>query len=73
MVTPYATIRAILAERGTPASIMPVTNLLERLNEKIKRRTHVVRIFPTKRRELSAPDPGARHRDARELAGRTAI
>src|ERR671918_2801146 len=28
------------------ASIMPVTNLLERPNEEIKRRTHVVRIFP---------------------------
>jgi putative transposase len=25
---------------------MPVTNLLERLNEEIERRTHVVRIFP---------------------------
>jgi Transposase, Mutator family len=25
---------------------MPVTNLLERLNEEIKRRTHLVRIFP---------------------------
>ena len=25
---------------------MPVTNLLERLNEEIKRRTHIVRIFP---------------------------
>jgi len=25
---------------------MPVTNMLERLNEEIKRRTHVVRIFP---------------------------
>jgi putative transposase len=25
---------------------MPVTNLLERLNEEIKRRTHVVRSFP---------------------------
>ena len=26
--------------------IMPVTNMLERLNEEIKRRTRVVRIFP---------------------------
>ena len=25
---------------------MPVTNMLERVNEEIKRRTHVVRIFP---------------------------
>jgi putative transposase len=46
MVAPYATIKAILADRGGTASIMPVTNLLERLNEEIKRRTHVVRIFP---------------------------
>jgi len=36
----------ISAERGGTASIMPVTNLLERLNEEIKRRTHVVRILP---------------------------
>jgi putative transposase len=35
-----------LAGLGDAASIMPVTNLLERLNEEIKRRTHVVRIFP---------------------------
>jgi len=36
----------IPAGRGSAASIMPVTNMLERLNEEIKRRTHVVRIFP---------------------------
>ena len=36
----------ILAGRGGTKSIMPVTNMLERLNEEIKRRTHVVRIFP---------------------------
>jgi hypothetical protein len=36
----------MLAERSSPASIMPVTNVLERLNEEIKRCTHVVRIFP---------------------------
>jgi putative transposase len=35
-----------LAGLGSATSIMPVTNLLERLNEEIKRRTHVVRIFP---------------------------
>jgi putative transposase len=35
-----------LAGLGSATSIMPVTNLLERLNEAIKRRTHVVRIFP---------------------------
>ena len=28
------------------AIFIPVTNMLERLNEEIKRRTHVVRIFP---------------------------
>jgi len=28
------------------AIFVPVTNMLERLNEEIKRRTHVVRIFP---------------------------
>ena len=36
----------ISAERGGTPSIVPVTNMLERLNEEIKRRTHVVRIFP---------------------------
>jgi putative transposase len=35
----------ILAGHGGTKSIM-VTNMLERLNEEIKRRTHVVRIFP---------------------------
>ena len=35
-----------LAGLGSAASIMPVTNPLERLNEEIKRRTHVVRVFP---------------------------
>ena len=32
--------------RDGAKSIMPVTNMLERLNEEIERRTHVVRIFP---------------------------
>jgi putative transposase len=45
MVAPYAKI--IDPRRARVAtSIMPVTNLLERLNEEIKRRTYVVRIFP---------------------------
>jgi hypothetical protein len=35
----WSTIEAILAGYGGTASIMPVTNLLERLNEEIKRRT----------------------------------
>jgi transposase-like protein len=26
--------------------LIPVTNMLERLNQELKRRTHVVRIFP---------------------------
>jgi hypothetical protein len=43
------------------------TNLLKRLNEEIKRRTHVVRIFPNAG-GLPAPGPGARGRDARKLA-----
>ncbi|WP_428490753.1 IS256 family transposase [Rhodopila sp.] len=34
---------------------MKSTNLLERLNQEIKRRTHVVRIFPTLLRVLSRP------------------
>jgi putative transposase len=42
------------------------TNMLEQLNEEIKRRTHVVRIFPNA--ELSAADAGACGRDPRELA-----
>ena len=43
------------------------TNMLERLNEEIKRRTHVVRIFPNAR-ELPAAGAGAGGRDPRELA-----
>ncbi len=41
------------------------TNLLERLNEEIKRRTLVVRIFPNV--ASAAAGPGARGGDAREL------
>jgi hypothetical protein len=36
----------IPAERVGTAIFIPVTNMFERLNEEIKRRTHVVRIFP---------------------------
>ena len=42
------------------------TNMLERLNEEIKRRTHVVRISPC--RELPQAGAGARGRNPRELA-----
>jgi putative transposase len=45
MVAPHAKITDLRRAR-VATSIMPVTNLLERLNEEIKRRTHVVRIFP---------------------------
>ncbi len=44
------------------------TNMLERLNEEISRRTYVVRIFP-KRRKLPAPGQGAGRRDQRKLDG----
>src|SRR5690606_28474684 len=44
------------------------TNMLERLNEEIRRRTHVVRIFP-QCRKLPAPGQGARRRNPRELDG----
>ncbi len=56
---------------------MKSTNMLERLNEEIKRRTHVVRdqkAHPrrsdlSEQRKLPATGPGVGGRDARELAG----
>ncbi len=49
------------------------TNMLERLNEEIKRRTHVVRLRAAlstpQRRKLPAASTGIGGRDARELAG----
>src|ERR1700739_2394129 len=48
---------------------MKSTNMLERLNQEIKRRTHVVRIFPQPR-ELPQARPGAGRRDPRGLARR---
>ena len=46
MVAPYAGTKPIPAEREGTAILIPVTNMLERLNEEIRRRTQVVRIFP---------------------------
>jgi transposase-like protein len=46
MVAPYAGTKPVPAERAGTAIFIPVTNMLERLNEEIRRRTHVVRIFP---------------------------
>jgi transposase-like protein len=45
MVAPYAASSSPTAGTLAPATLIPVTNVLERLNEEIKRRTHVVRIF----------------------------
>jgi transposase-like protein len=45
MVAPYTTAKTPWPGIGTE-DLIPVTNPLERLNEEIKRRTHVVRIFP---------------------------
>ncbi len=38
--------REVLGVELTPGKHMKSTNMLERLNQEIKRRTHVVRIFP---------------------------
>jgi transposase-like protein len=46
MVAPYAGNQPIPAGRAGTAIFIPVTNMLERLNQELKRRTHVVRIFP---------------------------
>ena len=46
MVAPYAAGSSPTAETLAPATLIPVTNMLERFNEEIRRRTHVVRIFP---------------------------
>jgi putative transposase len=46
MVAPYVGTTAVPTGRPDTAIFIPVTNMLERLNEEIKRRTHVVRIFP---------------------------
>jgi putative transposase len=46
MVAPYAGNQALPVEQAGTATLIPVTNMLERLNEEIRRRTHVVRIFP---------------------------
>jgi putative transposase len=46
MVAPYAAGSAPAAGTLVPAPLIPVTNMLERLNEEIRRRTYVVRIFP---------------------------
>jgi hypothetical protein len=48
------------------------TNMFERLNEEMRRRTYVVRIFPQSKR-LPPPYPRASRPDSRELARRLSI
>jgi putative transposase len=46
MVAPYARIKAIPAEPGGTASIIPVTNAIERLHEEFKRRIKTQCLLP---------------------------